>query len=220
MHLGRDARGRWWETFSDRAAAGPERTVRPCPHPSRASVASAPPGSARPSLYSPGPSPRGLAHQQRRFGLRRCARPPLATLQPQQDPPAPPMVLHWATVRDVVVRLAGHVVCDAPTLSSACAPLHQMAHPSWCIRLPLECRNAAPTVLSAQSSVRTTHAFGQQLWAIPHVLARQRLAFEACFRELRLESLPRIIMGRGLAQGSMEAPPVVAAAGNDRGIGG
>ena len=109
---------------------------------------------------------------------------------------------------------------DAPTLSSACALLLQMAHPSWCIRLPLECRNAAPTVLSAQSSVRTTHAFGQQLWAIPHVLARQRLAFEACFRELRLESLPRIIMGRGLAQGSMEAPPVVAAAGNDRGIGG
>ena len=79
-----------------------------------------------------------------------------------------------------------------------------MAHPSWCIRLPLECRNVAPTALSAQSSVRATHAFGQQLWAIPHVLARQRLAFEACFRELRLESLPWIIMGRGRAQGSME----------------
>ena len=45
------------------------------------------------------------------------------------------------------------------------------------------------------------------------------MAFEACLRELRLGSLPWIIMGRGRAQGSMEAPPVVAAAGNDRGIG-
>ena len=111
-------------------------------------------------------------------------------------------------------------LCDAPTLSSACALLLQMAHPSWCIRLPLECRNVAPAVFSAESSVKATHAFDLKLRAIPHVLARQRLAFEACFRELRLESLPRIIMGRGLAQGSMEAPPVVAAAGNDRGIGG
>ena len=111
-------------------------------------------------------------------------------------------------------------LCDAPTLSSACALLLQMAHPSWCIRLPLECRNAAPTVFSAQSSGRATHAFGLQLWAIPHVLARHRLAFVACFRELRLESLPWIIMGRGRARGSMEAPPVVVAASNDRGIGG
>ena len=109
---------------------------------------------------------------------------------------------------------------DAPTLSSACAPLLQMAHPSWFIRLQLECRNVAPTVFSAQSSGMATHAFGLQLWAIPHVLARHRLAFVACFRELRLESLPWIIMGRGRARGSLEPPPVVAAAGNDRGIGG
>ena len=48
-------------------------------------------------------------------------------------------------------------LCDAPTLSSACALLLQMAHPSWCIRLPLECRNVAPAVFSAESSVRATH---------------------------------------------------------------
>ena len=84
----------------------------------------------------------------------------------------------------------------------------------------MECRNAAAAVFSAQSSARATHAFDLKLRAIPHVLARQRLAFVACFRELRLESLPWIIMDRGRARGSMEAPPVVVAASNDRGIGG